>query len=79
MLNFFQGLPSTPVICISLIAGADASLLKELLHCSPKVQAWILLSHLSSDNQHVILLPVHEILEGILFFEDTANMTLFLC
>ena len=66
MLDFFQGLPSTPVICISLVAGADASLLKDLLHCSPKVQAWILLSHLSSDNQYVVLLPVHEILKGSL-------------
>ncbi|KAL1534288.1 separase [Salvia divinorum] len=63
VLDFFKGLPSTPVICISLVAGADASLLKDLLHCPPKVQAWILLSHLSSDNQHVVLLPVHEILK----------------
>ncbi|KAK6135420.1 hypothetical protein DH2020_030839 [Rehmannia glutinosa] len=64
VLRFFQGLPSTPVICISLVAGADASLLSELLHCSPTVQAWILLSHLSSDNQHVVLLPVYETLEA---------------
>ncbi|KAI3445664.1 hypothetical protein Pfo_002329 [Paulownia fortunei] len=62
VLRFFQGLPSTPVICISLVAGADASLLRELLHCSPTVRAWILLSHLSSDNQHVILLPLYEML-----------------
>ncbi|KAK6156938.1 hypothetical protein DH2020_011186 [Rehmannia glutinosa] len=64
VLRFFQGLPSTPVICISLVAGVDASLLSELLHCSPTVQAWILLSHLSSDNQHVVLLPVYETLEA---------------
>ncbi|KAK6156913.1 hypothetical protein DH2020_011161 [Rehmannia glutinosa] len=62
--KIFQGLPSTPVICISLVAGADASLLSEILHCSPTVQAWILLSHLSSDNQHVVLLPVYETLEA---------------
>ncbi|KAH6768791.1 hypothetical protein C2S51_014127 [Perilla frutescens var. frutescens] len=73
VLNFFQGLPSTPVICISLVAGADASLLEELLHCSPKVQAWIMLSHLSSDNQHVILLPVHEILKEEASDDDASS------
>ncbi|KAG8368750.1 hypothetical protein BUALT_Bualt15G0078400 [Buddleja alternifolia] len=63
VLRFFQGLTSTPVICISLVAGADAGLLRELLNCTLTVRAWILLSHLSSDNQHVILLPVYTIFE----------------
>ncbi|KAG6409188.1 hypothetical protein SASPL_132222 [Salvia splendens] len=76
VLDFFQGLPSTPVICISLVAGADASLLKDLLHCSPKVQAWILLSHLSSDNQHVVLLPVHEILKEEASDEESGSSSI---
>ncbi|XP_047976121.1 separase isoform X2 [Salvia hispanica] len=80
VLDFFQGLPSTPVICISLVAGADASLLKDLLHCSPKVQAWILLSHLSSDNQYVVLLPVHEILkEEASDEESSSSSVIFNC
>ncbi|KAL7119495.1 hypothetical protein ACP275_02G066600 [Erythranthe tilingii] len=64
VLRFFQGLPSIPVICISLVSGSDASLFRELLHWSHNVRAFILLSHLSSDNQHVILLPVYETLEA---------------
>ncbi|PIN10712.1 Separase [Handroanthus impetiginosus] len=64
VLRFFQGLPSTPVVCISLVAGDDASLLRELMQSSPTVRAWILLSHLSSDNQHVILLPIYKTLEA---------------
>ncbi|KAL3620880.1 hypothetical protein CASFOL_035792 [Castilleja foliolosa] len=63
VLRFFQGLPSTPIICASIVAGADAILISELLHCSPTVGAWILLSHLSSDSQHVVLLPVYKTLE----------------
>ncbi|KAL6565883.1 hypothetical protein OROHE_004938 [Orobanche hederae] len=63
--KFFQALPSSAVICISLVSGADSSLLKGLLEdCSPEVGVWILLSHLSSDAQHVILLPVHDVLKG---------------
>ncbi|XP_057803899.1 separase isoform X2 [Salvia miltiorrhiza] len=79
VLDFFQGLPSTPIICISLVSGADASLLKELLHCSPKVQAWILLSHLSSDNQHVVLLPVHEILKEASDEDASSSSVIFNC
>ncbi|KAL6517690.1 hypothetical protein OROMI_033391 [Orobanche minor] len=63
VLRFFEGLPSTPVICISIVAGADGALITELVHCSTTIRAWILFSHLSSDNQHVVLLPVYETLE----------------
>ncbi|KAL8478593.1 hypothetical protein ACS0TY_030468 [Phlomoides rotata] len=78
VLNFFQGLPSSPVICISLVSGSDAGLLRELLHCSSNLQAWILLSHLSSDNQHVILLPVLDILEGEAS-DDKASSVVYNC
>ncbi|KAL6545762.1 hypothetical protein OROGR_009636 [Orobanche gracilis] len=64
VIRFFEGLPSTPVICISIVAGADGALITELVHCSTTIRAWILLSHLSSDNQHVVLLPVYETLEA---------------
>ncbi|CAA2934735.1 separase isoform X1 [Olea europaea subsp. europaea] len=63
--RFFQDLPCAPVICISLISGADARLLRELSCCPSAVEVWILLSHLNSENQHVILLPVNSILEGV--------------
>ncbi|KZV21176.1 separase-like [Dorcoceras hygrometricum] len=61
--NFFRDLPSSPVICISLVSGVDAILLRELLGCSLIIPAWILLSHLTLEHQHVILLPVHTTLE----------------
>ncbi|KAL6494538.1 hypothetical protein OROGR_031338 [Orobanche gracilis] len=64
VLRFFEGLPSTPVICISVVAGADGALITELVHCATTIRAWILISHLSSDNQHVVLLPVYETLEA---------------
>ncbi|KAL0422317.1 UNVERIFIED_CONTAM: Separase, partial [Sesamum latifolium] len=79
VLRFFQGLPSTPVICISLVAGADAGLLRELLHCSPTIRAWILLSHLSSDNPHVILLPVCKTLEEVSNDDTSSSSVVFNC
>ncbi|KAL0357132.1 UNVERIFIED_CONTAM: Separase [Sesamum calycinum] len=79
VLRFFQGLPSTPVICISLVAGADAGLLRELLHCSPTIRAWILLSHLSSDNSHVILLPVCKTLEEVSNDDTSSSSVVFNC
>ncbi|KAK3002113.1 hypothetical protein RJ639_021722 [Escallonia herrerae] len=64
VLNFFQGLPSATIICISLIGGPYASLLRDLLLFPSSVHAWILLSRLNSCNQPVvILLPVNSILE----------------
>ncbi|KAK4438264.1 Separase [Sesamum alatum] len=79
VLRFFQGLPSTPVICISLVVGADAGLLRELLHCSPTIRAWILLSHLSSDNPHVILLPVCKTLEEVSDDDTSSSSVVFNC
>ncbi|XP_051146436.1 separase isoform X2 [Andrographis paniculata] len=76
--KFFQGLPSTPVICISLVSGLDACLFRQLLHTSATVKAWILLSHLSLDDQHIVLLPICTTLEAS---EDDASSssTVFNC
>ncbi|KAL3814465.1 hypothetical protein ACJIZ3_015733 [Penstemon smallii] len=79
VLRFFQGLPATPVICISLVAGADAGLLTAILHCSPTIPAWILLSHLSSDNQHVVLLPVYTTLEEASDDDGISTSVVFNC
>ncbi|XP_021889373.1 separase isoform X3 [Carica papaya] len=62
--EFFKGLPSTPVVCISLIGGASASLLNELLLHPSSVRAWMLLSRLCSRSQPIVLLlPVDSVLE----------------
>ncbi|XP_073125634.1 separase isoform X2 [Henckelia pumila] len=73
--KFFRDLPSSPVICISLVSGVDAILLRELLGSSLIIRAWILLSHLTSENQHVILLPVHTTLED----DSSSNSVVFNC
>ncbi|GFP93870.1 separase [Phtheirospermum japonicum] len=79
VLRFFQGLPSTPIICVSIVAGADATLISELLRCSPTVGAWILLSHLSSDSQHVVLLPVYKTLEEASTEDASSSSAIFNC
>ncbi|EPS65451.1 hypothetical protein M569_09328, partial [Genlisea aurea] len=62
--RFFEDLPSTPIICISLLAGADGMILRELLlHSSPTEQTWIVISHLSSNRQNSVLLPLNNILK----------------
>lgn len=63
-MRFFQGLPCTTIICISVIGGADAILLRELLCCTT-ARAWILLSRLNSKSQPIFLvLPIESLLEG---------------
>ncbi|XP_073049001.1 separase isoform X1 [Primulina eburnea] len=73
--KFFRDLPSSPVICISLVSGVDAILLRELLGCSLIIRAWIMLSHLTSEHQHAILLPVHTTLED----DSSSNSVVFDC
>ncbi|KAL7205879.1 hypothetical protein ACSBR2_018738 [Camellia fascicularis] len=64
VLRFFQGLPCTAIICLSLLGGTLANLLTELLDYPSCPHAWILLSRLNSNSQPVvILLPVDSILE----------------
>ncbi|CAN6831412.1 unnamed protein product [Brassica oleracea] len=48
--NFFNGLPETTAICISVLGGTLSKLLQELLK-SPQVCGWLLLSRLSSKSQ----------------------------
>lgn len=55
------------MVCISLIGGASASLLNELLLHPSSVRAWMLLSRLCSRSQPIVLLlPVDSVLEGML-------------
>ena len=54
------------VICISLLGGAYASLVKDLLCYPTCVRAWMLVSRLNSKRQPVVvLLPVDPVIEGI--------------
>ncbi|XP_044490537.1 separase-like isoform X4 [Mangifera indica] len=62
--DFFVGLPCATVICVTLLGGAYASLLQELLLYPSWVHAWMLFSRLNSKSQPiVVLLPVNTILE----------------
>ncbi|KAF8411822.1 hypothetical protein HHK36_004381 [Tetracentron sinense] len=62
--DFFLGLPSTTIICISLLGGDYASLLKKMLLFPSSFPAWMLLSRLNSKNQPIVmLLPVDTVLE----------------
>ncbi|XP_050938056.1 separase isoform X2 [Cucumis melo] len=63
--TFFDDLPCVTMVCISLIEGDLACLLQQILHFSSSVHAWILMSHLNSKRQPlVLLLPVETILKG---------------
>ncbi|XP_057494488.1 LOW QUALITY PROTEIN: separase-like [Actinidia eriantha] len=84
VLRFFQCLPCTTIVCISLLGGDFASLLTELLNYRSCAHAWILLSRFNSNSQPVVILvPVESVLEegteddtnsgsGILF-EDKSH------
>ncbi|XP_030477632.1 separase isoform X2 [Cannabis sativa] len=64
--NFFQGLPCTTAICISMLGSSYANFLQEILHHSSCVSAWMLVSRLDSKNQPiVVLLPVDSIIEEV--------------
>lgn len=66
-MKFFDALPCTTVICITLLGGALVSLLRELLNYPSSVTAWVLLSRFDLKSQPVvILLPVDSVLEGTL-------------
>ncbi|XP_027157654.1 separase [Coffea eugenioides] len=67
VMRFFQELPCTTIICISVIGGADAILLRELLCCT-SARAWILLSRLNSKSHPIFLvLPIESLLEEASF------------
>lgn len=62
--EFYSGLPCTTVICISLIGGPCANLLKDLLQYPSCISAWMLLSRLKFKSQPIMmLLPVNKVLE----------------
>ncbi|KAJ7002733.1 separase [Populus alba x Populus x berolinensis] len=62
--EFYSGLPCTTVICISVIGGPCANLLKDLLQYPSCISAWMLLSRLKFKSQPVMmLLPVNKVLE----------------
>uniref|UniRef100_A0A2N9IGR6 separase n=1 Tax=Fagus sylvatica TaxID=28930 RepID=A0A2N9IGR6_FAGSY len=70
--KFFVGLPCMTVICISLLGGAYANLVKDLLHYPTCVHAWMLVSRLNSKRQPVVLLlPVDPVIEEA--SDDDAN------
>ncbi|XP_038681739.1 separase isoform X2 [Tripterygium wilfordii] len=64
--DFFARLPSTTIICISLLGGVYVSLFHELLNYPSCVGAWMLMSRMRSKSQPiVILLPVDAILNDL--------------
>ncbi|CAH9139462.1 unnamed protein product [Cuscuta epithymum] len=64
VLQYFESLPSATVVCISFIAGTLATLLGQLLSRPFPIQAWILLSRMSSTNNPVIVvLPINSVLK----------------
>ncbi|KAJ0007712.1 hypothetical protein Pint_29731 [Pistacia integerrima] len=72
--DFFVGLPCATVMCVTLLEGAYASLLQELLLFPSPVHAWMLLSRLNSKSQPiVVLLPVNTVLEEASDDDDNAN------
>lgn len=63
--NFFDGLPSVRIVCISLLGGSCSSLIGGMLLAPSSCPAWMLLSRFHSMEQPVImLLPVDLVVEG---------------
>ncbi|KAK9095991.1 hypothetical protein Sjap_021488 [Stephania japonica] len=66
VIDFFEGLPSVPIICITLLSSDFANLLWNILPCSPSFSTWMLLSRLGSKGQPIVLLlPVDLIDEDL--------------
>uniref|UniRef100_A0A1J3F8L7 separase n=1 Tax=Noccaea caerulescens TaxID=107243 RepID=A0A1J3F8L7_NOCCA len=71
--EFFNNLPSSTIICVSLLGGALNQLLQELMEIRSPVCAWVLLSRLNWKSQPVAtLLPVDSILEDM--SDDSGNL-----
>ncbi|VVB12005.1 unnamed protein product, partial [Arabis nemorensis] len=72
--EFFNNLPSSAIICISLLGGALNRLLQELMQIHSPVCAWVLVSRLNLNSQPIAtLLPVDSILEDM--SDDGANLS----
>ncbi|KNA25484.1 hypothetical protein SOVF_006490 [Spinacia oleracea] len=62
--KFFENLPNTTIVCVSLLDASFASLLKELMCYPSGVSGCVLLSHLNADSQPaVIVLPLNTVLQ----------------
>ncbi|KAF3592824.1 hypothetical protein DY000_02027105 [Brassica cretica] len=71
-IEFFNNLPGSTIICISLLGGALNQLLQELMQIRSPVCAWVLVSRLTLKCQPVAtLLPVDSVLED----DDNANIS----
>ncbi|KAK9167645.1 hypothetical protein Scep_002836 [Stephania cephalantha] len=72
VIEFFEGLPSVPIICITLLSTDFAHLLRNILPCSPSFSTWMLLSRLGLKGQPIVLLlPIALIDEGADLDGDT--------
>ncbi|CAN6914161.1 unnamed protein product [Brassica oleracea] len=73
--EFFSNLPSSTIICISLLGGALNELLQELMQIRSPVCAWVLVSRLTLKSQPVAtLLPVDSVLEDM-SDDDSATIS----
>ncbi|KAK4339952.1 hypothetical protein RND71_041414 [Anisodus tanguticus] len=72
--RFFESLPSSTIVCLSLLGRSVSSLLTELLNSPYPIQSWVLLSRMSSTSQPItVILPVHSILKEA--SDDVAEFT----
>ncbi|GAB4827309.1 hypothetical protein Ancab_034195 [Ancistrocladus abbreviatus] len=63
VLKFYESLPSTTIVCLSLLGGAYPMLLQKFLPHHP-VHAWMLLSNLNALSEPVvILIPLDSVLQ----------------
>ncbi|XP_010245919.1 PREDICTED: separase isoform X3 [Nelumbo nucifera] len=75
--GFFVSLPTTTVICISLLGGGCASLLRGMLNC-PSSLPWMLLSRLNSKRRPIVtLLPLNLVLQESLDDVDDDDDAIF--
>ncbi|GAB4825256.1 hypothetical protein Ancab_008128 [Ancistrocladus abbreviatus] len=59
VLKFYESLPSTTIVCLSLLGGAYPMLLQKFLPHRP-VHAWMLLSNLNALSEPVVNLVVKD-------------------
>ncbi|GAB4834061.1 hypothetical protein Ancab_032314 [Ancistrocladus abbreviatus] len=65
VLKFYESLPSTTIVCLSLLRGAYPMLLQKFLPHRP-VHAWMLLSNLNALSEPVvILIPLDYVLQVV--------------
>ncbi|CAN7071285.1 unnamed protein product [Brassica oleracea var. botrytis] len=73
--EFFNNLPSSTIVCISLLGGAFCQLLQELMRIRSPVCAWVLISRLNLKSQPVAtLLPVDSVIE-VDMSDDSGNLS----